>query len=63
MLERRPGSTSRFKDHDLNKDFNYDLNNDLSMMWAINKCKCYILIYMFMQKYTYICWIHTDAMN
>ena len=23
---------------------------------------CYIVIYMFMQKYTYICWIHTDAM-
>ena len=22
-----------------------------------------MLIYMFMQKYTYICWIHTDAMN
>ena len=23
----------------------------------------YIHIYMFMQDYTYICWIHTDAMN
>ena len=23
---------------------------------------CYIVIYMFMQKYTYICWIHTDVM-
>ena len=23
----------------------------------------YIQIYMFMQKYTYIYWIHTDAMN
>ena len=22
---------------------------------------CYIVIYWFMQKYTYICWIHTDA--
>ena len=25
--------------------------------------KCCILICWFMQKYTYICWIHTDAMN
>ena len=24
---------------------------------------CYIVICWFMQKYTYICWIHTDAMN
>ena len=24
---------------------------------------CYIHIYRFMQIYTYICWIHTDAMN
>ena len=24
--------------------------------------KCYIVICWFMQKYTYICWIHTDAM-
>ena len=23
---------------------------------------CYMVIYMFMQKYTYLCWIHTDAM-
>ena len=26
-------------------------------------CICYILVYMLMQKYTYICWIHTDAIN
>ena len=26
-------------------------------------CRCCILIYMFMQKYTYICWLHADAMN
>ena len=25
--------------------------------------ECCIVIYMFMQKYTYICWIHSDAMN
>ena len=24
---------------------------------------CYIVICWFLQKYTYICWIHTDAMN
>ena len=24
-------------------------------------CVCYIVICWFMQKYTYICWIHTDA--
>ena len=24
-------------------------------------CHCCMVIYMFMQKYTYICWIHTDA--
>ena len=36
-----------------------------SSIWAIDKtpisCYCYIVIYSIMQKYTYICWIHTDA--
>ena len=33
-----------------------------SVIYSHNKY-AYIHIYMFMQKYTYICWIHTDAMN
>ena len=40
----------------------------LSSTCDIQVCKfkhqsyCCSLIYMFMQKYTYMCWIHTDAM-
>ena len=29
---------------------------------TVSPLLCYIVIYWFMQKYTYICWIHTDAM-
>ena len=29
--------------------------------WNQNTSRCYIVIRWFMQKYTYICWIHTDA--
>ena len=35
----------------------------MHMLYTHIKKYAYTHIYMFMQKYTYICWIHTDAIN
>ncbi len=40
---------------------NHFIINHFSILWTALYF-CYIVIYWFMQKYTYIYWIHTDAM-